>query len=136
MAVVIFFCVSLAVLASMKHKYLKLQLLCCCFCWCHSLFCPHKCISLIIFGQVVRPNILECQLPTPAIIGLQCQHPKGHRSLPFQVHLYTCPTFVMVLHHIDTSFGGGTCKVPSPKSKYDMNAYMTTLFAGKAWDSC
>ena len=27
--------------------------------WC---FCPHKCTSLIIFGQVLRPNILECQL--------------------------------------------------------------------------
>ena len=25
-------------------------------------FCPHKCTSLIIFGQMVCPNILECQL--------------------------------------------------------------------------
>ena len=24
-------------------------------------FCPHKCTSLIIFGQVVCPNILKCQ---------------------------------------------------------------------------
>ena len=27
-----------------------------------DVFVPHKCICLIIFGQVVSPNILKCQL--------------------------------------------------------------------------
>ena len=27
--------------------------------WC---FCPRKCTSLIIYGQVVYPNIFKCQL--------------------------------------------------------------------------
>ena len=43
-------------LANMEDKHLKLWLLCCCL-----IFCPHKCASLIVVGQVVCPNILKCQ---------------------------------------------------------------------------
>jgi hypothetical protein len=99
-------------LASMNHQYSKLYSLCCCFCYCYLLFCPHKCTSLIIFGQVVCPNMLECQLPTLAIVEPQCQCVMGHCTLPVPSHLYTCPTFVIVLHHNDTSFGAGSRKVP------------------------
>ncbi len=31
------------------------------FCYCRLIFLPHKCTSVIIYGQVVCPNILECQ---------------------------------------------------------------------------
>lgn len=41
-------------LVNMGYNFLKLWLLC-----CH--FCPHKCTSIIIFGQVVFPNILGYQ---------------------------------------------------------------------------
>ena len=42
----------------MEHKHVKLWLFsCCCL-----MFCPHKCTSFIIYGQVVCPNILRSQL--------------------------------------------------------------------------
>ena len=46
-------------LTNMECKHSKLLLWCC----CHLNFWPYKCTSLIIFGQVVCPNILKCQLP-------------------------------------------------------------------------
>ena len=46
-------------LVNMEYKHSKLWLLCFVVVWC---FCPHKCTSLIIFGQAVCPNILKCQL--------------------------------------------------------------------------
>ena len=35
---------------------------CCCFVGFVWWFCPHKCTSLLIFGQVSCPNMLKCQM--------------------------------------------------------------------------
>ena len=51
-------------LANMEYKPSKLWLLCCCF-WCRCMiFYPCKCTSLIIFEQVVCPNVLKWRLHT------------------------------------------------------------------------